>query len=93
MGNKTLVDRLNGIYTVPVNDGAGLLDGRDTHTRTFEVPRINKEAAKRIVSLEKELKEVKEKLAYSERLLEESYANQKKGEKNKNNLNNGLTSI
>lgn len=30
-----LVDRLRGIYTLPVNDGAGLLDGKDTFTRDF----------------------------------------------------------
>lgn len=30
-----LVDRLRGIYTMPVNDGLGLLDGKDTFTRDF----------------------------------------------------------
>lgn len=47
LGKPTLrlVDRLRGIYTVPVNDGAGLLNGSDTFTRTFEAPPIQKEAA------------------------------------------------
>lgn len=30
-----LVDRLRGIYVLPVNDGLGLLDGKDTFTRDF----------------------------------------------------------
>ena len=53
----TLVDRLRGIYTVPVNDGAGLLNGKDTFTSTFDVPPIHKEAAARIEQLQRELAE------------------------------------
>jgi hypothetical protein len=48
----TLVNRLRGIYTVPVNDGGGLLDGKDTFTNTFPVPPIQKEAAEEIERLE-----------------------------------------
>lgn len=44
----TLTDRLRGIYTVPVNDGAGLLNGQDTFTRTFTTSPINLEAAEAI---------------------------------------------
>lgn len=42
-----IVDRLRGIYTVPVNDGAGLLDGKDTFTAAepFYTPPIQREAA------------------------------------------------
>ena len=40
-----LIDRLNGRYTIPVNDGAGLLNGKDTFSRTFTVPSIQLEAA------------------------------------------------
>lgn len=49
-----LVDRLRGIYTVPVNDGAGLLDGKDTFTPSepFFTPPVQKEAAERIELLE-----------------------------------------
>jgi hypothetical protein len=50
MGSKAgkLVDRLRGIYTVPVNDGCGLLNGKDTFTNVFPVPPINHEAAEEI---------------------------------------------
>jgi hypothetical protein len=47
-----LVDRLRGNYTVPVNDGAGLLDGKETFTLTFDAPSIQREAADRIEKLE-----------------------------------------
>jgi hypothetical protein len=46
-----LVDRLRGIYAVPVNDGAGLLNGKDTFTRSFPMPPICKEAADEIERL------------------------------------------
>jgi hypothetical protein len=49
---RKLTDRLRGIYTIPVNDGAGLLNGKDTFTRTFPVPPINIEAAEEIERLE-----------------------------------------
>ncbi len=49
-----LVDRLRGIYTIPVNDGLGLLNGKDTFTpaEPFFTPPIQKEAASRIEELE-----------------------------------------
>lgn len=48
----SLVDRLRGIYTIPVNDGAGPLNGKDTFTRKFEgLPPINDKAADAIVEL------------------------------------------
>lgn len=47
-----LLDRLRGIYTIPVNDGAGLLNGKDTFTRRFPALPINLEAADRIERLE-----------------------------------------
>jgi hypothetical protein len=42
---KDLINRLRGTYTVPVNDGAGLLDGKNTFTRSFTPSPINVEAA------------------------------------------------
>ena len=49
--------RLKGVYTVPVNDGAGLLDGKDEFTREFDVPPINLEAAALISELSAKLRE------------------------------------
>lgn len=46
-----LVDRLRGIYTLAVNDGAGPLNGKDTYTESFPVPPIQKEAADEIERL------------------------------------------
>lgn len=46
-----LIDRLHGIYTIPVNDGAGLLNGKDTFTRRFPTLPLNLEAADEIVRL------------------------------------------
>ena len=48
---KTLVDRLMGKYVIPVNDGAGLLNGKDTFTRNFSTSPINREAANEILQL------------------------------------------
>jgi len=47
-----LVKRLRGEYEIPVNDGAGPLDGKDTFTRTFPVPPIHTEAANAIEELQ-----------------------------------------
>lgn len=52
-----LVDRLRGIYTLAVNDGAGLLNGKDTITREFFVPPIHREAADEIERLRAEVAE------------------------------------
>jgi len=54
-----LVNRLRGIYTMPINDGGGPIDGKDTFSRTFETAPIQHEAANRIEELEKELAEIK----------------------------------
>lgn len=55
----SLVHRLRGIYTVPVADGAGPLNGSDTFTRRFEgLPPINEEAANAIEHLSEMLAEV-----------------------------------
>jgi hypothetical protein len=59
-----LVNRLRGIYTVPVNDGAGLLNGKDTFTREFPVAPIQQEAASEIERLESELTAAEKKVAY-----------------------------
>ena len=32
---EDIANRLRGIITIPVNDGAGLLDGKDTFTRNY----------------------------------------------------------
>ncbi len=47
----SLVNRLRGIYDVPVNDGAGLLGGKDTFTRSFAMPPICLQAADEIEAL------------------------------------------
>jgi hypothetical protein len=61
-----LANRLLGIYNIPVNDGAGLLDGKDTFTRDFSkehfIPPIQKEAAKAITELALEVAQLKELL-------------------------------
>ena len=43
--NNDLVDRLNGKYRVPINDGAGLLNGLDYFERQFPTSPLAKEAA------------------------------------------------
>lgn len=48
---NNLIDRLRGIYTIPVNDGAGPLNGSDTFTREFPVSPIQREAADEIERL------------------------------------------
>jgi len=52
-----LVNRLRGIYTIPVDDGAGLLDGKPTFTRRFEVSPISSEAADVVEALVETLRE------------------------------------
>lgn len=49
-----MVKRLRGIYTVPVNDGAGPLNGSNEFTRAFDVPPIQREAADEIERLRAE---------------------------------------
>lgn len=57
---RNLMDRLRGIYTVPVNDGAGLLNGKDTFTQTFQVSPIQREAADMIERLALRLADAEE---------------------------------
>ncbi len=52
---NTLIDRLRGIYVIPVNDGAGPLNGSNEFTRRFAVGKINLEAAEEILRLRKAL--------------------------------------
>lgn len=48
-----LVNRLRGIYSIPVEDGAGPLDGKTTFVRKFEgLPPIHGEAADEIERLQ-----------------------------------------
>lgn len=56
MTNLKLTDRLRGIYTLPVNDGAGLLDGKDTFTREFPAAPIQREAADAIDTMAEALR-------------------------------------
>jgi hypothetical protein len=49
---NTLTERLRGIVRVPVNDGAGLLDGKDFFERSFPTSKLALEAADRIERLE-----------------------------------------
>lgn len=58
-----LVDRLRGIYIVPVNDGAGLLDGKDTFENRFPVAPIQHEAAARIEELDSTITALRSDLA------------------------------
>ena len=51
----TICARLRGIYTVPINDGAGLLNGKDTFTRTFDTPPIQQAAANLIETLNEQI--------------------------------------
>jgi hypothetical protein len=46
-----LIDRLRGQYHLPVNDGAGPLNGSMTFSREFPTPPIQKEAAVEIEKL------------------------------------------
>ena len=50
-----LVDRLRGQYHLPVNDGAGPLNGSMTFSREFPTPPIQKEAADEIERLRRVL--------------------------------------
>ena len=63
MTPNTLIERLRGIIRVPVNDGAGLLDGKDFFERQFPASRIALEAADRIEVLEKALREIADRYA------------------------------
>jgi hypothetical protein len=56
-----LTDRLRGVYVTRVNDGAGLLNGKDHVTRNFEMPPICLEAANEIERLEIELSQERER--------------------------------
>lgn len=47
----TLVERLRGIIRIPVNDGAGLLDGKDFFERSFPTSNLAREAANEIERL------------------------------------------
>ncbi|MBP2230769.1 hypothetical protein J2847_004078 [Azospirillum agricola] len=48
----TLIERLRGVVRIPVNDGAGLLDGKDFFERHFPASKLALEAAARIEELE-----------------------------------------
>ena len=51
LGNLALCDRLRGLYRIPVNDGAGPLNGSTEFVRQFETGPIQHEAASRIEAL------------------------------------------
>ena len=51
---EALVARLEGHYSIPVNDGAGLLDGKATFDRDFDTPPIQHEAAAALRELAEE---------------------------------------
>ena len=51
MTELDIVERLRGKVRVPVNDGAGLLDGRDFFERTFPTSKAAMEAADEIERL------------------------------------------
>lgn len=58
-----IVDRLRGQYHLPVNDGAGPLNGSTTFSREFPTPPIQKEAASVIEALKEALKQAQPLLA------------------------------
>ncbi len=51
MKPNTLIERLRGLVRIPVNDGAGLLDGKDFFERSFPTSNLAKEAAAEIERL------------------------------------------
>jgi len=53
-----IVDRLRGKVRVPVNDGAGLLDGKDFFERTFPTSKAAMEAADEINMLRNSLRDI-----------------------------------
>lgn len=53
-----IVERLRGKVRVPVNDGAGLLDGKDFFERTFPTSKAAMEAADEIEMLRNALRDV-----------------------------------
>jgi hypothetical protein len=68
-----IVERLRGKVRVPVNDGAGLLDGKDFFERTFPTSKAAMEAAEEIDRLRAALKNIeyasrKDSLTETERL-------------------------
>jgi len=62
-----LVDRLRGQYHLPVNDGAGPLNGSMTFSREFPTSPIHKEAADEIERLRAELDAAKSFMEQDER--------------------------
>jgi hypothetical protein len=58
-----LLNRLRGIYTVPITDGGGSINGSMEFTREFPVPPINKEAAELIESLGQRIAQLEAALA------------------------------
>ena len=40
---EDLLRRLRGIYVIPVTDGGGPLNGKETYTRTFDVEGFHQE--------------------------------------------------
>jgi hypothetical protein len=76
-----LVDRLRGIYTIPVNDGAGPLNGKMTYTpaEPFPTPPIQKEAADHIERLDAVARLAAECWDRWERLHEQQEAIRKSG--------------
>lgn len=59
-----IVERLRGKVRVPVNDGAGLLDGKDFFERTFPTSRAAMEAADEIESLRAKLASARKALQF-----------------------------
>lgn len=68
----TLVDRLRGIYRIPITDCLGPVTGSEEpnnpneFVRTFETSSIDHEAADRIEELEQRIKDLEEKIALQE---------------------------
>lgn len=73
---ETLIERLRGIYRIPITDGLGAVgageepDNPNEFVRKFETAPIQHEAADRLEALERENKELRKKLA-DERIVAE----------------------
>lgn len=53
MHRSELIRRLRGTYNLPVNDGAGPLDGKMIYTRQFQTEDLQREAADMLERIEK----------------------------------------
>ncbi len=58
-----MVNRLRGLYIIPVNDGCGPLNGKTEFERTFAVGALYHQAADRIAKMLLEIEDLKSKIS------------------------------